>query len=143
MGHYTCTSTLLLHPLYRYFLSNESCLLALCVVVVYATGGSEGVSLFQFIENVATQIPTKWRGVGLALGLRQSQIDAIEEKGFTDPLNCFLDVFSFWQQQSTTQQPVSWTTLVTVLRSQSVGEEALADFLQQRFVGNECNNFSR
>ena len=136
MGHYAQILFYFIHCTCRYFLSNESCLLALCVVVVYATGGSEGVSLFQFIENVATQIPTKWRGVGLALGLRQSQIDAIEEQCLADPLDCFSCVFSHWQQLSTPQQPVSWTTLVTVLRSQYVGEEDLADFLEETFIGN-------
>ena len=99
------------------------------------------MSLFQFIESVAIKIPSKWKRVGVALGLTQQQIDSIEKLRLSDPIGCFSEVFTLWQQQSIPQQPVSWTTLVTVLRCQSVGEEALADFLQQRFVGNECNNF--
>ena len=100
------------------------------------------MSLFQFIESVAIKIPSKWKSVGIALGLTQTQIDAIEELRLADPIGCFSEVFTLWQQLSTPQQSVSWTTLIIVLRSQSVGEEALADFLQQRFVGNEYNNFS-
>ena len=100
-------------------------------------GSSQSVSLFQFIETVAIKIPSKWRRVGVAFGLSQSQIDAIEKQRLADPLGCHSDVFSLWQQLSIHQQPVSWTALVTVLCSQSVGEEHLAEFIQQTFVGND------
>ena len=102
----------------------------------YITGGSDGVSLFQFIEHVAVKIPLKWKSVGVALGLSQSQIDAIERQWLTNPLNSYSDVFSYWQQLSTTWQPVSWNALANVLRSRTVGEESLADFIQKAFVGN-------
>lgn len=92
------------------------------------------MSLFQFMESVATKIPSKWKRVGVALGLNQSQIDAIEKRRLADPLDCFSDVFNYWQQLYTPYQPVSWSTLVTVLRTQYVGEESLADFIQKNFV---------
>ena len=108
----------------------------LCVTA----GGSEGLSLFQFIESVATQIPSKWKRVGVAFGISQSQIDAIERQRLADPVGCFSDVFSLWQQLSTPQQPVSWTVLVNVLRSRSVGEEDLASFLEETFIGMLCGH---
>ena len=98
------------------------------------------MSLFQFTESVAIKIPSKWKKVGVALGLTLAQIDAIEELRVADPIGCFSEVFTHWQQMSTLQQPVSWTTLVTVLRSQYVGEERLADFLHKTFVGNNKYN---
>ena len=85
---------------------------------------------------MAAKIPSKWKRVGVALGLNQSQIDSIEKQRLADPIDCYSDVFRLWQQLSTPQQPVSWTTLVTVLRSRTVGEEHLAEFVQQTFVGN-------
>ena len=79
----------------------------------------------------------KWRRVGGALGLCQAQLDAIEKRHLAIPLECFTDVFSYWQQLTTPQQPVDWTTLVTVLCSQHVDEELLADFIQETFIGNK------
>ena len=94
------------------------------------------MSLFQFMESVATVIPDKWKRVGVALGLSQAQINAIDAQHRGDPLDCFAEVFHLWQQLSTTQQPVSWTTLVTVLCSRTVGEERLAGDLQEHFIDN-------
>ena len=98
-------------------------------------GDIEEVSLFQFMESVAIKIPSKWKVVGLALGLSQSQIDDIEKERSADPLGCFSDVFRHRQQLSPPQQPMSWTTLTTVLCSESVGETGLADSLRESFIG--------
>ena len=86
------------------------------------------------MESVATVIPDKWKRVGVALGLSQAQVNAIEKHRLADPLDCFAEVFHLWQQLSTPQQPVNWSTLVTVLNSRIVGEERLADFIQENFV---------
>ena len=94
------------------------------------------MSLFQFMESVATVIPDKWKKVGVSLGLCQPQINAIDAQHRGDPLDCFAEVFHLWQQLSTPQQPVSWTTLVTMLRSRTVGEELLANNLQEHFIDN-------
>ena len=88
------------------------------------------------MESVATVIPDKWKRVGMALGLSQAQINAINKHHLADPLDCFAEVFHLWQQLSTSQQPVNWTTLVTVLCSRTVGEEHLADNLQEHFIDN-------
>ena len=86
------------------------------------------------MESVATVIPDKWKRVGMALGLSQAQIIAIDAQHWGDSLNCFAEVFHLWQQLSTPQQPVSWSTLVTVLNSHTVGEERLAGFIQENFI---------
>ena len=85
------------------------------------------------MENVATVIPDKWKRVGIALGLTQGQITAIEKHRLADPLDCFAEVFHVWQQLSIPQQPVSWTTLMTALRSRTVGEERLANTIHELF----------
>ena len=89
------------------------------------------------MESVATVIPDKWRRVGVTIGLSQAQVNAIDAQHRGDPLDCFAEVFHLWQQLSTPQQPVSWTTLVTVLRSCTVGEEHLAGVLQEHFIDNQ------
>ena len=88
------------------------------------------------MESVASKIPAKWKRVGVSLGIDQSQLDAINMHRLADPLECFSDVFTCWQQQSTphVQSPANWATLVTVLRSNYVGEEELSDNIQNTFM---------
>ena len=104
----------------------------MCILFVYA--GTDTVSRFQFMEAVASKIPSKWKRVGVSLGIDQSQLDAINMHRLADPLECFSDVFTCWQQQSTPQSPANWTTLVAVLRSNYVGEEELSDTIQNTNV---------
>ena len=98
------------------------------------TAGTDTVSQFQFMEAVASKIPGKWRNVGISLGISSSVLDDIERHRRGDCLECFNDVFTYWQQQSTPQSPANWATLVTLLRSNYVGEAKLADTIQNTFL---------
>ena len=106
------------------------------VHIVFIGDDAEEVSLFQFSETMAHAIPNKWKRVGLALGLSQEHISGIDAESGKDPLKCFTEVFNIWQQLSIPQQPVSWTTVVSVLRSQHVDEELLANDIEETFIGN-------
>ena len=94
------------------------------------------ISQFHFLEAVASKIPAKWRKVGLSLGISSSILDGIEKHRRGDCLECFSDVFTYWQQQSTPQNPPNWTTLVTVLRSNYVGEKELSDTIHNTYVSH-------
>lgn len=82
-------------------------------------------------NRVATVIPHKWREVAFQLGLRMCDIRAIEMDGRTG-FNSFMAVLSLCQDSLS--EPFTWNTLVSALRSRSVGELCLADELQQEFV---------
>ena len=86
------------------------------------------------MEEVASEIPAKWKRVGVSLGIKKNDLDAIEQHHRGDPLECFSDVFTYWQQQSTPQSPANWATLVTVLRSNYVGERRLSNTIQNIFM---------
>ena len=108
-------------------------------VYTFATvaGASHEISLFQFTESVAAVIPDKWRRVGLALGLTQTQLNAIDYQHRGEPIGMFAEVFSMWQQLATPDNnPVKWSTLVRVLKSRTVGEETLAESIQSKFIDN-------
>ena len=94
------------------------------------------VQWFQFNEYVASKIPSKWNKVGMALGLSQSRIDAIDRHRQKEPFECFSDVFKYWQNESTPERPANWATLISVLRSNTVGEEALAEHIQSTLIGD-------
>ena len=86
-------------------------------------------------SKIASKIPAKWRKVGLSLGISSSVLDGIDQHRRGDCLECFSDVFTCWQQQSTPpQNPANWPTLVTVLRSNYVGEEELSDTIRNTFM---------
>ena len=53
------------------------------------------------MESVASKIPAKWRRVGVSLEISMGVLDGIEKHRRGDPLECFSDVFTYWQQQST------------------------------------------
>ena len=101
------------------------------------------VSLFQFMENVAIKIhvPSKWKRVGVAFGLGWSQIDAIEKRCLADSSECYSDVFEYWQETFTHKQPANWASLVSVLRSNYVGEERLVEYIQETFMWHCCCTF--
>lgn len=82
------------------------------------------------MNKVAAVIPTKWKLVGLQLGLEQPQLETIEQKHiFSHSLVlCFCDVFTEWKKRRTSE--CSWSTIINVLKSQLVGEAALADQLK-------------
>ena len=50
------------------------------------------------MEAVASQIPGKWRRVGVSLGIGMGVLNGIEKHRRGDPLECFSDVFAYWQQ---------------------------------------------
>ena len=86
------------------------------------------------MDTVATEIPSKWTRMGVAVGMSRSQIDAVDIHRRGQPFNCFIDVFKHWQDTSTPQQPANWASLITLLRSRIVGEEALAERIQKTFL---------
>ena len=92
------------------------------------------VSLLQFMETVASKIPDKWYSVGIALGLTKAQLNAINIHHCGDPCLCFSDVHDHWQRHSTSQQPANWASLATTLRCDIVGENALAELIQEKFM---------
>ena len=94
------------------------------------------ISQYQFLEAVASKIPAKWRKVGLYLGISSGILDGMEKHRRGDCLDCFSDMFTYWQQHSTPQSPANWASLVAVLGSNYVGEEELSDAVRNKYICN-------
>ena len=86
------------------------------------------------MEAVASKISAKWTRVGVSLGMEQNDLDTFDRHRRGNALDCFSDVFTYWQQQCTPQSPANWATLVAVLRSNYVGEEELSDTIRNTFM---------
>ena len=65
----------------------------------HSPGNSDEVSLFMFMENVSPMILDKWKRIGIAVGVSQAQINAIDAQHCGDTLNCFAEIFTCWQQR--------------------------------------------
>lgn len=87
-----------------------------------------GPSDRDLMNKVAAEIPTKWKLVGLQLGLEHPQLEMIEQKQ-SNLVLCFCDVFTEWKKRRTSE--CSWSTIIDALNSQLVGEAALADKLKK------------
>ena len=82
------------------------------------------------MNEIASQIPAKWRGVGIQLGLSTSTLDNIQSETTGKP-DCnylsFEKVFTEWERLGS--ESYTWNTIIEVLRTPAVGEVALADTL--------------
>ena len=77
------------------------------------------------MNKVATKVPDKWLEIGIQLGLEAAQIRAIAFQHREESSKIFMDIFDYWKRQSG-DQPKSWSTMVEVLKTQSVDEPTLA-----------------
>ncbi|CAI8020195.1 hypothetical protein GBAR_LOCUS12076, partial [Geodia barretti] len=81
-------------------------------------------------NRVAAVIPGKWMEVAIQLEIRMGAIDAVcgeNRKCFQQ----FMAILDIWERSSS--PPFTWNTLVSVLKSQSVNENALARELEREF----------
>ena len=92
------------------------------------------------MNHIAVNIPTKWRDIGLQLGLRVADLDAIEARHCNDYKRCFSAVFDQWEQQLTS--PYMWSTILEALTSPLLGEHRLEQqtrcMLMQATVSSRC-----
>ena len=82
-------------------------------------------------EKVTPQVLSKWYHIGLQIGLQPATLHGIEIKHPTDIQRRLNEVFNEWISRS--EQNPTWTTLIEVLRLDSIGERQLASELEMSF----------
>ena len=90
--------------------------------------------LLGLMNEVAAKIPSKWRDVGLQLGLNQGVLDGIALNSPGDTNHCYSNVFTRWKNQNLITYPYTWSTIVQALRGPAVGEERLADDIKNKWT---------
>lgn len=96
-------------------------------------GLSRPPSQFQFAEMVIAKISSKWRRFGFLLEITSNELDTIQAgHAGVSPSDCFIDVFSLWQQ--TERRPFQWHTVVNILNTNSISEQRLAQVITDKFV---------
>ena len=86
------------------------------------------------MNEVATEIPSKWRDMGLQLGVDQDVLEGIASISPGDINRCYSNVFTRWKNQNSTTCPYTWLTIVQALESQTVGEKRLADKIKEKLT---------
>ena len=88
------------------------------------------------MNEVAAKIPSKWRDVGLQLGLDHGVLEGIASISLGDTNHCYSNVFTRWKNQNSATHPYTWLTLVQALESQAVGQTRLADEIKNELIGH-------
>ena len=76
------------------------------------------------LAQVASKARDKWEVVGLALGIKQDQLNVISEKR-KNVILCYSEVFTAWEKM-TDKTDFTWATIVEALESPIVEENNLA-----------------
>ena len=84
------------------------------------------------LNQVASKALNKWELIGLQLGIEHHQLNAINTVHLGDPMKCYMDVFSLWQNNA--DPPFTWMTIINALRAPMVGEMRLAQDLSELWL---------
>ena len=89
--------------------------------------------LGDLMNEIATEIPERWREVGIGLGLVDSDIRRIETEVPTMKSTLFyMEVFGMWKKRITKQY--TWETILSTLRTKLVNAHGLAIALESRLT---------
>ena len=92
----------------------------------YSAGLESEPELSDLMNEVAAEIPSKWRDVGVQLGVDHSVLEGIATISLGDTNQCYSNVFIRWKNQHLEAHPYTWSTIVHALESRAVGEKRLA-----------------
>ena len=86
------------------------------------------------MNEVAAEIPGKWRDVGQQLGVGHGVLGGIATISLGDTNLCYSNVFTRWMNQNSTAHPYTWSTVVQALQAPAVGEERLANKIKTKLT---------
>ena len=87
--------------------------------------------ILRIVYNELGGISHKWFKIGLLLGIPHNVLKRFEKEA--DPLSASLD---YWLKGNVTSEeaaPISWKSVVDALRSDHVGEPALAERIGKKY----------
>ena len=89
-------------------------------------------SIPQLCEELERVTP-KWKIFGIQLGIPSWKLECIEKENHKDGCQaCLLKVLEYWYRNPS--KPCSWKTVIAVLCTKSVAENALAEELNKKYM---------
>jgi len=101
----------------------------------YLAGLDSKPELRDLMNEVAAKIPSRWRSMGIQLGVDTPILDAIASISQGEPNKCFELVFTHWEKQKKERYPYTWLTIVETLQLAAVGENRLAEEIRTKLTG--------
>ena len=101
-----------------------------CLLSALTSAETVAPSMRELANRVAVIIPHKWKQVAIQLELDRGVRKAIE-KDEKECFDQFTAVLEEWKQSES--RPYTWQTLISLLKSASVGEKTLAEQLERDF----------
>ena len=89
-------------------------------------------TLADLMNDVAAEIPGQWRSIGINLHLSFERLEAIGNECRDHSLDCFSAVFNEWKSRA--MCPYTWETIMKVLESKLVKNQALADTIRRKYL---------
>ena len=86
--------------------------------------------LHDFMNGVASKIPTKWKQLGIQLGLDMPDLERIEaglQPGIEQCNTAFIEMFTRWKKAR--PSAFAWGTLITALETRALDEKLVAQEL--------------
>ena len=86
--------------------------------------------LHDFMNEIASKIPTKWKQLGIQLRLDVSDLERIEASlrcGMQQCDTAFIEIFTRWKKVR--PSAFAWRTLITVLKTPALNEKQVANEL--------------
>ena len=83
----------------------------------------------EFVNRVAVHIPNKWMEIGIQFEIPHSQLQAFKHECHGECSKILVEIFNYWEKQPS-DKPKTWSTVIDVLRTPSVGEHTLACHLE-------------
>ena len=90
-------------------------------------------SIPQLCEELQEVIPD-WEVFGIQLGIPVSKLTCIQKENHGDCKICLSKVLEYWHRNPKESKPYSWHTVIAVLRTESVAENALAEKLNKKYM---------
>ena len=82
------------------------------------------------LANELHDVKTKWRAIGVQLELPQATLKSIGYANPSDANQAFIELMNEWLAH---ESDPSWEAIIDALRSRSVGENALASRLEDKY----------
>ena len=86
--------------------------------------------------NALHSVCPKWYNIGVQLDVPTFQLKSIEKKT-SDSMDQLRDTLDYWMNN---EPSLSWRHLVDALKAPSVGENRLAEDLEEKYCGPEESN---
>lgn len=86
------------------------------------------------VLNELSSVRIKWLEIGIQLGIDMSELKCFQvSHTVPNPMHLLSDVLTYWMDEHT-DVPVSWNSLVAVLKSPSVNEQILAESIHSKYI---------